>query len=582
MVHAVEVRPPCPKCGYLVDPTAGAVNFCPACGQDLRGAVARPAPVDPFLNTVVADRYRLLSLVGEGGMGSVYKAEHVRMGKALALKLLRGDFARDPGAVARFRAEAQIVSRLSHPHTIAVFDFGELEGAAGFYLAMEYVPGQDLSALLRREGTLGEVRAVEIAQQILGSLAEAHDAGIVHRDVKPGNVMLMTTRSGEDFAKVLDFGIAKLRDDLAGVSTTSVGAIVGTPSYLSPEQARGELIDARSDLYSVGALLYELVAGRPPFHGKSPVAMVSAHLHEPPPPLLEVAPGVSEELAALVHKALEKRPDDRWASADEMRGALLQLGAPRRKAAARAAATPRTPLVLTGELEIARREDFAEFEREVTKLRRSRVAAPLAAALLVAGAGLTAWRWPDVYELLRARAPEAAALLPDALRPPDLFDGEEHEPNNSPAQANPLPIPPGPDGAPGGGLAVVRGHLGAKVSDTSGDIDVFKIVVPPLPGPRRLVAEWSGEVDGEGIRGLDVQLTLNRQREAGSERTSAPLVANVDRNGPGKPEVLVAPVEPGTYYLAVRERHRDDTGPVEKPSDWYRLKVHLASPEENP
>lgn len=580
MAQSPPARPPCSKCGYLVDAAAGAVNFCPKCGNDLRAeAPAEVTSVRALLNTVVADRYRLLSLLGEGGMGAVYKAEHIRMGKALALKVLRGAFAREQGAVARFRAEAQIVSRLSHPHTIAVFDFGELPGADGFYLAMEYVPGRDLAALLREQRTLPEARAVEIGQQILGSLAEAHDAGIVHRDMKPGNVMLMQTRSGEDFVKVLDFGIAKLRDEASSVSTTSVGSIIGTPNYLSPEQARGDLIDARSDLYSVGALLYELVAGRPPFHGMSPVAVVSAHLHDPPPALLSVAPGISEELSAIIHKALEKKPDRRWASADEMRGALLQLSGSQSGARGAGARTPRSTTVATGELELASRQDFEEFDREVTRLRRSRVAAPLSAFLLLAGLGLTLWRWPDVYALLRERAPAVAQALPDGLRPPDLYDGEEHEPNNAPPQANPLPLPPGPDGAPAGGVALMRGHVGAKVSDTSGDIDVFRLTVPPGVEGRMLVAEWSGEREGEGIRGLDVALTLNRQRAADSERTSAPLVAAVDHEGPGRPERLRALVSPGTYFLAVREKHAEATGPVEKPSDWYRLEVRLAVPE---
>jgi serine/threonine-protein kinase len=567
-------RPPCPSCGYLVDPAGGTANFCPGCGQALQAAA--PAPTPPLVNTVVADRYRLLSLLGEGGMGAVYKAEHIRMGKALALKLLRGPFAREEGAVARFRAEAQMVSRLSHPHTIAVFDFGELPAGDGFYLAMEYLPGRDLAALLHEVKRLDEARTVEIGQQVLGALAEAHEAGIVHRDMKPGNVMVMRTRAGEDWVKVLDFGIATWRDQAPGAAGDQAGHIVGTPSYLSPEQARGALIDGRSDLYSLGALLYELLAGHPPFQGMSPLEMVSAHLHTPPPPLTQAAPGVSPELAAVVHRALEKRPERRWASADEMRGALLSLAS---RAGAPGVATPRGPVRITGDLTIASRDDFEAFEREVSGLRRRRRAAPLAAGLLVAAVALTAWRWPDVFGFLQARAPAVAEALPAGLRPPDLFDGEEHEPNNTPPQANPLPLPPGPDGAPGGGVALLRGHLGAKVSDTSGDIDVFRIEVPPGPPGRILAADWSGEREGEGIRGLDVALTLNRQRAEGSERSSAPLVGSVDHGGPGRPERLRAAVEAGTYFLAVREKHADDVGPVEKPTDWYRLTVRLAAPE---
>jgi len=567
----------CPSCGRAADPAAGALNFCPGCGTDLRGAAGADAASSAFLDKVIADRYRLIALLGEGGMGTVYKAEHIRMGKALALKILRGDFAKEEGAVDRFRAEAQIVSRLSHPHTIAVFDFGEIEDGSGFYLAMEYVPGKDLSVVLREAGKLPEARVVEIGQQILGSLAEAHDAGIVHRDVKPGNVVLMQTRSGEDYVKVLDFGIAKLWDEKTApaASTTSVGAIVGTPNYLAPEQARGDALDGRADLYAVGCLLYELTAGRPPFQAPSPMAVVSAHLHQEPPRLAEQAPGTSRRFSELIQRALAKKPQDRFASADAMREALLALGEPSGSRRSRRPASPN----VTGELEIASREDFREFEQQIRALRRSRVLAPLTALLVVAFAAGAAWRWTDLYALLAARAPSIAAALPESLRPSGHYDGVEHEPNDVPGRANPLPIPPGPDGRPEGGVAVIRGHVGAKLSDVAGDVDIFRIEVPSTPGRKVLVAQWRGEREGEGIRGLDVALALNRERSGDDVRTSAPLVASVNRGGPGRPETLVAAIEAGAYYLAVREQHDEATGPVEKPTDEYLLEVRLADPE---
>jgi serine/threonine-protein kinase len=545
------------------------VNYCPGCGAALRGAGGRARrPSSAFLNQVIADRYRLLALIGEGGMGSVYKAEHIRMGKALALKILRGAFAREEGAAARFLAEAQIVSRLSHPHTIGVFDFGEIEDGEGFYLAMEYVPGQDLAQLLKASGPLPEARAAEIGGQILGSLAEAHDAGIVHRDMKPGNVMLMQTRSGEDFVKVLDFGIAKLRDE-RGAATTSAGAIVGTPNYLAPEQARGGGVDLRSDLYSVGCVLYELVAGRPPFVAPNPMAIVSAHLSHEPPPLGALAPRVSRRFAEIVHRALRKKPADRFASADEMRDALLALAEP--EGARPSAGGP--PPELTGGLEIARREDFRAAQRQVRALRRT-PAWPLAlllAALVAAGG---AWRWAEIHALVAARLPRLAAVLPPALRPPAGFDGVEHEPNELPLRANPLPLPPAAELARGA-AAVVRGHVGARIDASTGDVDLFRVEVPPQDGPKLLVAEWKGE-EGEGIRALDVVLALNRAPPGGAG--PAPLVRSVNRGGPGAPERLAAAIEPGTYFLAVREHHDEATGPVEKPTDRYVLSVSLADP----
>jgi serine/threonine-protein kinase len=571
-IATIEAGPPCPTCGYLADPTAGPVNFCPKCGQDLRAGATDAATPGSLLGMVVADRYKLIAHLGEGGMGSVYKAEHVRMGKALAVKILRGDFARDPTAVERFRSEAHIVSRLSHPNTIAVFDFGDVEALGGFYLAMEYVPGRDLARVLREEGALPEPRVADIGQQVLGSLAEAHEAGIIHRDVKPGNVMLTQTRPGEDFAKVLDFGIAKLRDDFVS-GQTGVGAIVGTPNYLAPEQARGLPLDPRADLYAVGCLLYELLSGRAPFAGRAPMAVVNAHLHEPVPPLAAAAPGTSRRLVDIVHKALAKRAEDRFASADEMREAILALGEP-------TSSRSLGPTVhATGELAIASRQDFEEFDRQLRAFKRHRVAAPVLVLALLAVVGALVWRWNDVYGLLAARAPALAAQLPELLRPADRYDGLEHEPNDVPGRANPLPLPPGPSGEPGGGTVFVKGFVGSRIDTQHGDEDVYRIEIPTTAGEKALAARWHAEEGDVGIRGLDVQLTLHRV-PAAEDRKSAPLVASSDRGGPGTPEVLEARVSPGTYYLAVRERHEESTGPVEKPTDRYLLEVGLGEPRE--
>ena len=267
------------------------------------------------MGRVIGDRYRLLAPIAEGLASSVFKAEHVRMGKALCIKVLRGPLARDPELAARFRTEARVVSRLSHPHTIAVFDFGELEGNEGFYLAMEYLHGENLFDVLRREGRLPWSRAAAIGEQLLGALGEAHEAGIVHRDVKPANVMLLQPKNDADFVKLLDFGIAEIEGQ-------GPGGGLGTPTYLSPEQARGAAPDARSDLYSLGVLLYEMVGGRPPFVAPNPMAVLSAHLHEEPAPLARLCPEVSPAFAAVVHRALAKRPEERFESADAMRIAL--------------------------------------------------------------------------------------------------------------------------------------------------------------------------------------------------------------------------------------------------------------------
>ncbi len=286
--------------------------------RPLRSSPPRPpvhrGPVT-LVGRVIGDRYRLIAPIAEGVASSVYKAEHVRMGKVICVKILRGPLARDPDLAARFRAEGRVVSRLSHPHTIAVFDFGELEANEGFYLAMEYLHGENLFDVLRREGRLPEARAAAIGDQLLGALGEAHEAGIVHRDVKPANVMLLQPKNDADFVKLLDFGIAEIEGQ-------GPGGGLGTPAYLSPEQASGAAPDARSDLYSLGAMLYEMVGGRPPFVAENPLAVLSAHLHEDPAPLRDLCPEVSPGFAEVVHRALAKRPQDRFRNSDEMRAAL--------------------------------------------------------------------------------------------------------------------------------------------------------------------------------------------------------------------------------------------------------------------
>jgi serine/threonine protein kinase len=198
----------CPKCGKALDPN---VNFCAACGADLRGTRAGESSLSgPLRDAPIDGRYRILEKLGEGGMGAVYKVEHVRMGKIAALKLMRPDFASDRALTQRFLQEARVVARLSHPNTVQVFDTGSLEDGS-LYIAMEYVPGKDLAWQLRASGPISEAKAIGIGLQVLASLQEAHEAGIVHRDIKPANVMVVRRRkSGDDQVKLLDFGIAKL------------------------------------------------------------------------------------------------------------------------------------------------------------------------------------------------------------------------------------------------------------------------------------------------------------------------------------------------------------------------------------
>ncbi|MEU0600598.1 Stk1 family PASTA domain-containing Ser/Thr kinase [Streptomyces sp. NPDC006393] len=261
-------------------------------------------------------RYELGQVLGRGGMAEVYLAHDTRLGRTVAVKTLRADLARDPSFQARFRREAQSAASLNHPAIVAVYDTGEdyIDGVSIPYIVMEYVDGSTLRELLHSGRKLLPERAMEMTVGILQGLEYAHRSGIVHRDIKPANVML--TRNGQ--VKVMDFGIARAMGD-SGMTMTQTAAVIGTAQYLSPEQAKGEQVDARSDLYSTGCLLYELLTVRPPFVGDSPVAVAYQHVREEPQPPSVFDPEITPEMDAIVLRALVKDPDYRYQSADEMR-----------------------------------------------------------------------------------------------------------------------------------------------------------------------------------------------------------------------------------------------------------------------
>ncbi|MCX5438449.1 Stk1 family PASTA domain-containing Ser/Thr kinase [Streptomyces sp. NBC_00569] len=261
-------------------------------------------------------RYELGQVLGRGGMAEVYLAHDTRLGRTVAVKTLRADLARDPSFQARFRREAQSAASLNHPAIVAVYDTGEdyIDGTSIPYIVMEYVDGSTLRELLHSGRKLLPERAMEMTIGILQALEYSHRAGIVHRDIKPANVML--TRTGQ--VKVMDFGIARAMGD-SGMTMTQTSAVIGTAQYLSPEQAKGEQVDARSDLYSTGCLLYELLTVRPPFVGDSPVAVAYQHVREEPQPPSVFDSEITPEMDAIVLKALTKDPDYRYQSADEMR-----------------------------------------------------------------------------------------------------------------------------------------------------------------------------------------------------------------------------------------------------------------------
>jgi tRNA A-37 threonylcarbamoyl transferase component Bud32 len=277
-----------------------------------------PDAAGALVGRVIAGRYRIDALLGVGGMGAVYRAEHVLMKKAVAVKVLHREMTAMDEVVKRFEREAIAAGRIDHPHVTVATDFGKLEDGA-FYLVLEYVPGRSLTAALKEDGAFSEERALFIARQIAAGLGAAHAAGIVHRDLKPDNVMLIERGGTRDFVKVLDFGIAKVSAESTpespGSQLTRIGAVFGTPAYMSPEQAAGQNVDPRADLYALGLVLYEMLAGHPAFESGEIVALLAKQLTEPPPPLPET---ISPEVRALVFKLVEKAPGSRVQTAGEL------------------------------------------------------------------------------------------------------------------------------------------------------------------------------------------------------------------------------------------------------------------------
>src|SRR3978361_1480603 len=265
------------------------------------------------------DRYQVGDTLGFGGMSEVHRGRDLRLGRDVAIKVLRADPPRDPSFQTRFRREAQNAASLNHPAIVAVYDTGETQGETGPipYIVMEYVDGETLRDLLKREGSLAPKRAMEIVADVCAALDFSHRHGIVHRDIKPANVML--TRAGA--VKGMDFGIARaVADGQAPRPATAAG--IGTAQYLSPEQARGEAVDARSDVYATGCVLYELLTGHPPFTGDSPVAVAYQHVRENPQGPSSVNHAVPPALDSIVMKALAKNPLNRYQTAAEMRADL--------------------------------------------------------------------------------------------------------------------------------------------------------------------------------------------------------------------------------------------------------------------
>ncbi len=287
--------------------------YCPFDGQ----ALVASEKSDRFIGVTLDDKYRIDEKIGEGGMGKVYKATHIHMDSTVAVKILHPHLASDQTALERFRREARATAYIRHPNAVAVSDFGVTKDSGIAYLVMEFLEGLELRAKIKKEQRLDYEEAYLIVHQTCAALQAAHTKGIIHRDLKPDNIWLFKNEDGVEHVKVLDFGIAKLKTSNSG-NLTQHGMIVGTPYYMSPEQCRGEELDARSDIYSLGVIIYEMLTGQVPFKAASPMGIALKHTQELPRPPHELRPDMPEPIEQVVLHALEKDKENRPGSATEI------------------------------------------------------------------------------------------------------------------------------------------------------------------------------------------------------------------------------------------------------------------------
>src|SRR6187551_2137235 len=305
----------------------------------------KPRPKDPFIGRdLLNGQFRILQKIGTGGMGSVYRAAQPAMKRMVAIKILHPKLANRKDLTSRFRREARAMSQLTHPNTVKVFVYGELEEDGSLYIVMEMLEGKNLNQAVRKDGPIPADRAIPILIQVCGALQEAHELGIVHRDLKPENIFLSKQGGIADYPKVLDFGLAKVTErqmQPGSIILTQEGMVFGTPEFMSPEQAQGKTLDARSDIYSLAVILYEVLTGKLPFSAKSPMEYIQKHVTEAIIPLSERVPErrFPKELDEVLARALSKKPEDRYQTAAEFAEALRPFGG----AAAQALPSLRAP-----------------------------------------------------------------------------------------------------------------------------------------------------------------------------------------------------------------------------------------------
>jgi serine/threonine protein kinase len=496
----------CPTCSREFPDN---VKFCPNDGQTLR---AKAASAD-LVGQVVADRYHIIKKLGEGGMGAVYLGEHVKMGRKSAIKVMMASMAHDPDAVARFNREASNASRISHPNVCQIFDFGETSDGL-IYLAMEFIEGKSLKDLVEHEGAIPAVRAAHIIRQSADALQAAHDLGIVHRDIKPDNIMLCQGRDGSDVVKVVDFGIARaVGGDEEGQKVTKTGLVVGTPEYMSPEQLSGDKLDGRSDIYSLGLVLYRMITGTLPFQADSAQETMIKRLTDDPMPLAEARTDIDfpPKLQLVMNTALARSAVERYQQASEFgRDAMDSV-------AGMAMPSTRVQVAHEGATHVMSKEELTQATKAQSSKKapasKKRETAPTAAAVpakrgapigMIVGAGGGLVAIAAVAVLMMSKQPNGA-VPPDttsrvAINPPPPDTAKQQvaiapppppppgsttiQNQNQKTQVNPPPPPPGvtPPPPPGNEamLAIIEDSANAAVrADQAGE------------GPKaRRIARW--------------------------------------------------------------------------------------------
>lgn len=516
----------CPKCGAEY---GNANTLCPNDGEVL-------APQDDLVGRVLADKYRIEERISEGGMGAVYRATHVLMGKTVAIKVLRPALAADEKVVARFTREARAASRLAHPHAITVMDFGEDDGLV--FLVMEYLQGRTLKELIREEGPLPMDRVVEIARQIAEALDAAHAQGVVHRDLKSDNIMLVEMNGGRDWVKVVDFGIAKIMEP-TDPELTAPNLVIGTPHYMSPEQCSRSTVDARSDIYSLGVIIYEMLTGHVPFTADSPTEVLLKHLRESPPAIREERPALPVAVDRVVMRALAKRPEERFQTAGELASALA-LAATGVEQTATFAEKPRIVVPV-------------EEEREEATVVQSTVAAPTVATgptptrprpwqLLVPGVVLLVTVFGIFYALHRSRSntesgQPSVVTEPGVqpVRPARPATGEserdvavrERAPHDNSNQQS----PENANRASGTELVPLPAVTGTTIEP----------VLPPDAEPR-LIEEAAAGNRNANRNGARTEPTPRPMSNANQKQEATPTTRQLPKPSPG--EVLIKPPEP--------------------------------------